>query len=185
MFSSRSWRPTEGQNQLKIIYFKSKKYVGFLLQLRARKIRTWQVRLVLVIHFRTVLLTDKEYLSTVKTLQRKQIFKNTIFQGEQIFSTKNFLYTIVIIFVAKRKYHYQYRGSYAKTLERVLISHSISVLKWALTSTYKCVLKCPPTSVWNQHTIMCLHLNTQWGHLKHMQNYLWRSSFSSKTHDEV
>ena len=42
------------------------------------------------------------------------------------------------------------------------------------TSIYKCVLKCPPTSVWNQHTKMCLHLNTEWGHLKYLP---WRHKF--------
>ena len=36
------------------------------------------------------------------------------------------------------------------------------------TSIYKCVLKCPPTSVWNQHAIMCLHFNTVWVHLKYL-----------------
>ena len=54
------------------------------------------------------------------------------------------------------------------SLDRVLIWHSISLLKWTFTSVKKCVLKCPKISVWNQYTKMCLHLNTQWVHLKHM-----------------
>ena len=41
-------------------------------------------------------------------------------------------------------------------------------LKCMSTSIYNCVLKCPPISVWNQHTEMCLHLNTEWGHLKYL-----------------
>ena len=40
--------------------------------------------------------------------------------------------------------------------------------KWMYTSIYAGVLKCPPTSVWNQHAIMCLHFNTEWVHLKYL-----------------
>ena len=44
-------------------------------------------------------------------------------------------------------------------------------LKCMSTSIYNCVLKCPPISVWNQHTEMCLHLNTEWGHLKYLSDW--------------
>ena len=33
------------------------------------------------------------------------------------------------------------------------------------------------TSVWNQHTKMCLHYNTEWVHLKHMK--IWRSKLNT------
>ena len=30
------------------------------------------------------------------------------------------------------------------------------------------IRRCAPISVWNQHTKMCLHLNTEWVHLKYL-----------------